>query len=451
MKTLKLLLSIIACSALLFGCGQAAQPEETEPVPVEEIKENPEKPESPDEQPPVVSVVNPLKSFSPEVTGEIAATQLSELGTAYNAGANRFALNLLPALYDNASYVASPLSLQVALSMAAAGASGETLEEMLSVLGFPGSGTAEMNLYTKSLLEQLPAVDLSVCLQLADAMIADQDFTVQEQYLSDMESYYYAPVQNMDYSQPEKVKEAVNRWCYDNTHGLIPSILDGENLELATAYLLNALYFKANWTTPFSSYQVYKDQAFRIASGPIKVDYLCTKDTFDYADLDSFQMALLPIGTKSLFNAAILLPKDDNGLEALLNGIGNVSWPELLAQTQKRELSLHLPKFAISSSFKLKSVLKDMGMVRAFNDVYAQFDKIFENEVCYISEVLQKSRIVLDEGGIEAASVTDVEIGVTDAGPDDDEPVYFHADHPFVFIITEKSSGTILFIGVFQG
>lgn len=452
MRTFKTILALFACGIMLFGCGQTKLSQEPAiSQDSEEKTDNTEKPEEKPEQTPVVSEVKPLKSFSPVITEEIESIHLSETEIAYNKGANHFALGLIPALYEDASFVASPLSLQVALSMAAAGASGETLQEMQALLGFPQAGVENMNLYTKILLEQLPAIDLSVQLQMADALIVNKDFPLQEKYQLDMGSYYYAPVQNMDFTQAEKVIKVVNDWCYENTHGLIPYLLDEKEFNLTAAYLLNVLYFKADWTTQFSSYQVFKNGVFHSTRGDINVDYLCTQTYLDYSDFGSYRMALLPLGTKSLFNIAILLPKDNNGLKALLNELNQMSWLELLSQTERREVLFRLPKFEISSSYELKSILEEQGMTRAFT-ANAQFDNMFDYGVTgYIYDVIQKSRIVLDEGGIEAAAVTDVEMGATDTGEDIPTPTEFYADHPFVYVITEKSTGTILFVGAFQG
>ena len=394
-----------------------------------------------------------LPVLSPSVREEKGAISLSEEAREYSKAANRFAFNLLPTLYEGASFASSPLSIQMALSMVADGAAGQTLVEMLNTLGFPS--TDGMNEYGKAIVEQLPAVDLSVSLQLANTMIVNEMYPVKESYVEQIGAYYYAPVANMTFANPAKVREVVNDWCSKNTNGIIPSILEAPYPDSKTmAYLLNALYFKAAWTNPYDpGYQVWKNRPFKAAGGDASVDYLISQENLRYSDNGSFRVAWRPMGEDGLYDFAVLLPKEDDGLAGLLQMLPSVDWSEMQSSAGYQELIMTIPAFDVSGSFDLVNNLFSLGMERAFMDDIAEFPNMFDGASSCISKVLHKARIILGDGGIEAASITSVEMYDTMEGPGEEtpQPVEFYADHPFVFVITERGSGTILFAGVYDG
>ena len=395
---------------------------------------------------------SPMKVMTPEVSNELDAIVLSETGEAFNKAANGFALRLLPKLYDGHSFVASPLSIQMALSMTADGALGQTLLEILETLGF--QTLDGMNTYSKTLIEQLPAVDLSVKMQLANAAIVNETFPVNASFKEQIESSFYAPVVNMSFISPNKVRETVNEWCKNNTNGLIPAILNEDFGPESIAFLLNALYFKAPWTSPYDPVvQVVKNQPFKTDKKSIGRDYLVSNETLGFYKGDNYRMVCRPLGEKGKYDIAILLPLEESGLNKLLEIIPNLEWRSLVNSCKPTDVFLKLPTFEIESFFNLEQQLRSMGMKIAFSDK-AQFEKMFEDGIAgNISKVLHKARIILNDGGIEAASISAVEIICTDDEPgnENNKPIEFFADHPFVYIISERSSGTILFSGVFNG
>ena len=397
--------------------------------------------------------INAIQLLAPAVGSELGAVSLSGSAGEYNKAANSFALKLLPFLYEGQSFVASPISIQMALSMAAEGAVGLTLSEMLDVLGFPGLDG--LGAYSKSLIEQLPAVDLSIKLQLADAMIARDDVGILTSYKDAMEHNFYAPTVTMPFSNPAKVRAAVNDWCSRNTDGLIPSILDDEKTPdpNSLAFILNALYFKADWTSPFDSeYQVVKGVPFRVGGNEVPADYMCSDEYLLYSDMGDYRVAFRSLGAKAKFDIAVLLPKEDDGLEGLLKELPSLDVNKLRSTAQYTELYYRLPAFEASSSYDLVEQLKVMGIQRAFTS-NAEFDNMFEEVSCYISSVRHKAKVDINTGGIEGAAVTCVEMEEKSVAPGEDapKPVEFYADHPFVYIISEQSSGAILFEGVFKG
>jgi serpin B len=412
-------------------------------------------PETPQDGP--VTPENTMAVLTPEVSGQIRSISLSETGEAYNQAAHSFAFRLLNALYEGKSMVASPLSLQMALSLAASGAQGETLQEILDALGFGALGKDGMNEYSQSLLNQLPAVDTSICLQMANAMVVRDDIKVVDSYRNNLATYYYANAESLDFSQPEQVMKVVNDWCNQNTHGLIPRILEDVN-PLTLAYLMNALYLKAGWSSPFDpEYQVKKGQDFRKGNGTIRVDYLADGGHFSYVDKSTYRVAIRPLGARERYFFAVFLPKEDDGLKDMLFQIAGLDWNDLRKEMYSQRLLWQIPKFETASSYDdLVKTMNNLGVKRAFAD-NAEFDMFEDPEtgrtiLAHIDAIIQKAKISLDEDGIEAAAVTITGMaGDPGPGTPRPDPLEFFADHPFAYLIYEGTSGTILFTGIYDG
>lgn len=377
----------------------------------------------------------------PEPTKAIDSVVLTSAQKTLSGALNTFGFKLTNSLYAGKSMIMSPLSLYLALGMVEAGAEGQTAAELAAVLG--GDAQA-VNAYAKSLLDQLPAVDLNVKLRLADAVVVNDSYQINKTYKSTVEQYYYAPVENISFDDLDKVKNTVNAWCSRNTEGLIPSILERVSPE-TVAYLLNALYFKATWTNPFEDFQI-KQLAF--AGADKKLDFLCEKNYAQYADCGAYHLVSRDYA-KGKYKFYILLPKETNGLKTMLASLENQNWGTLAAGMKNQYVNLQFPKFETESKFELTETLKALGIKKAFLSD-EDFSPMFSDVRVYVSSVIQKAKIKLDESGTEAAAVTVVTME-KNAGPGQDKPVDFIADHPFAYVIAESTSNTILFTGVFDG
>ena len=185
---------------------------------------------------------------------------------------------------------------------------------------------------------------------------------------------------------------------------------------------------------------------------PVYLNYLVSREKLKYADKGSYQFLLRPLGERGAYDIAILLPGEADGLPQLLNILPSVDWKGLLGEAADTEVSLRIPEFDISSSYDVSACLKKLGVERAFS-ADAQFPNMFEgdNGPC-LSKVLHKARIMLSDNGVEAASATAAVMeDIANYEPEDPRYTIFHAYHPFVYAVTERSSGTILFAGVFDG
>ena len=383
---------------------------------------------------------------------------LDETQKGYVREGNKLAFNLLKQLSQETpgSFLCSPLSLQLALAMTVNGAEGKTAEEMLGVLGYGSEGLPALNAYARLLIEQLPALDPEVTIRLADAILTTDRYPLNTAFRSTLKEFYYAPAASMSFQDPAPVLAQINEWARRNTGGLIDPMLK-EMSPNAVAYLMNALYFKARWqgseTNPMFRTEVTRDDTFYKGSGgTVNVPFMATSRYFPYADKGTYEMVALPYASGKFF-FYILLPKQQNGLDDLLKTLSGSSWNDLISSlSTDYTVFLRLPKFDVSGDFALNGVLQALGMRRAFDEVDAQFGRMFDTPDSpgfYISRVLQKAKMTLAEWGTEAAAVTVVEMSEKSAMPGKEISVV--ADHPFVFVIGEKESGTILFEGVFTG
>jgi serpin B len=405
----------------------------------------------------VVMLEDVFSIEQPKPEKAVTRVALDERQKGYVKEGNKLSFRVLQQLSkeNGKSFVCSPLSLQLALAMTANGAQEETLQEMLNVLGYGQDGMAAMNAYARILIEQLPAVDLDVTLKMADALLASDRYPLKAGFQETLRKFYYAPAASMPFSDKAKVLAQVNEWARKNTGGLIDPMLDDLDPN-AAALLMNALYFKAKWQgsemDPMFDSKATAGGPFIKADGSMtKVPFMSSYRNFPYADMGDYEVAALPYASGKFF-FYILLPKAKDGLAALVESLPGISWNNVISSLQTdAEVRLKMPKFDVSGDFLLNDALKALGMRRAFDEVYAQFDGMFDGSTpgFYISRVLQKAKMTVAEWGTEAAAVTVVEMAEKSSLPG--KVVRFEADHPFVFVLGEQESGTILFEGVYTG
>lgn len=403
-----------------------------------------------------VKVKDPITISSPSPTEQITKVTLSDMQSGYVEAGNTMSFKFLKEIYCGENLICSPLSLQYAIAMAANGASGETLQEIIDFLGYGEEGIDALNEYSKTLLEQLPAVDLDVTLKVTDALLVNDDFPLLPSFKKTVEESFYAAVDNMDFSDPQQIAARINEWAKRNTNGFIDKVIEPSEISAdAVAYIMNALYFKAKWAgdeySPMFREEGTKSENFTLNDGKtIKAAMMRNTRYHEYAEMDGYKVLVLPYANRK-FNMYILLP-DENNIEGLIEKLQTSSWTDILANLkQDAEVHVKLPKFNIENKHNLNDALNGLGVRKAFEPASAEFNGMFtpkDDYYYWISKVIQKSRISVSEWGTEAGSVTVVEMdGATDAGPGPKE-VYFYADHPFVFVIGEETSGTILFEGV---
>lgn len=358
---------------------------------------------------------------------------------------NDFAFRLLnttnEALEQEEQIVLSPLSASFALSMVANGANENTLNEILATLGFKDFTINEVNGYNQKLIKELGELDKTTILETANSIWVDKSFSILESYPKVLKETYQAEVKTADFSSASARKE-INEWCSEKTHGRIPNFL--EYLDpTSDLVLLNALYFKGQWESPFKKENTQSDFFTTSTGEQKKVDFM-QQNHYEYKFMTDEQIALaeLPYGNEA-FSMTIVLPHENVLLDEWMKQLNTSYWTELQSKTKHQSLKLKLPKFKIENKDLLTETLKKMGISEAFTQG-ADFSNLSKDNL-FISEIMQANYFCIDEQGTEASAVTGT-VNITSPGGTP-TAIDFYVNRPFLFIIKEKSTGTILFLG----
>jgi serpin B len=354
---------------------------------------------------------------------------------------NDFAFNLFRKARGDKSKILSPLSITFALGMLNNGADGQTLQEINQTLGFGEAGADGINAFCQKMLKEANTLDERTNALIANTIFVNEgcDYHLQEGFIDKANTYYDAQPQNRDFADGETM-DVINQWASDHTMGMIPEVLNEDSFNPgAVSYLLNALYFKGIWSSPFRKENT-QDEPF---GGGEEVPMMHKEDTeLLYAENDLYQAVRLPYGNGA-YRMDIFLPREDKTVGEVLETLSGSHWqPEYI----KTDVDLKLPRFETDTNQNLVGVMADLGMPKAFT-FEADFP-YFCNGEPYISNMFQVAKIKLDEEGTVAAAVTVIEM-TESAEPEEPKP--FHADRPFLYIISEQSTGAIFFIGQYTG
>lgn len=362
---------------------------------------------------------------------------------------NTFAFNLLSKVSEDGNikgkdFMFSPLSISFVLGALNNGATGQTSEEILSAIGFEGRTSDDINGYCRSILDGCPGVDELVKVKMANTVIVKEGFELKNSFCTALSEYYDAYVRSMAFDS--KALEAINNWCNEQTEGMIPQILE-EIPEEACLFTLNSIYFKGNWTVKFKKSETRKRTFTNIDGSSGEIPMMHMEDMFEYSSNDIWATARLPYGNGS-YSMYVLLPHQDRSLDDVLAVLDSQTWENEKNMMRAARLNLMLPSFDTETTLKLKDIMRNLGMVRAFDSFYAEFNEMFDSsDHTYLGLLLQKSKIIVNEEGTEAAAVTIGGELTTAVPPSEPQTVSFHADRPFIYIIQEKSSNAIFFIG----
>lgn len=354
---------------------------------------------------------------------------------------NRFAFDLLREVNSaqgDQNVFLSPFSASMALGMTMNGARGSTFDAMSATLGFEGLSVSEINASYRGLLGLLDGLDPQVELQVGNSIWYRDGFPVEQAFFDTTRAYFDAEVAALDFTNPASV-DRVNAWVADATNGRIDTILESIGPD-DVMYLINAIYFKGDWTAGFDRADT-RTASFFDSSGEIQtgeVEMMSRKGPTSVYHGDGFTAADLPYGGGA-FSMTVVLPDRGTDVNDLLSEMSTDVWAEITGGLAESSMGIHLPKFRLEYGTSLVDALQALGMEEAF-DERADFSGMSPVGLA-ITDVLQKTFVNVDEEGTEAAAVTSVTMGVTSA------PSAIVVDRPFVFAIREKFSGTILFIG----
>jgi len=432
MKTLQTILSLgVIAAFLLAGCSPAGQsPEPTQP-------EEPTQPpaEAQDLIGEVAYNLNPQASLD----------QIQALADAHNA----FALDLYKQLAgegENIFY--SPYSIYMALLMTYAGAAGDTASQMESTLHLPYSqeevhavmNALNLQLKANSIVDDKPAFTLNIVNQLW----GQAGYAFLPEFLNTLSQNYNAGLKTVDFAaDPEAARELINLWVEAQTNEKIRDLIpEGVLNELTRLVITNAVYFKAAWLSPFDPANT-KNGSFTLLDGTqADVPMMHQSSSMRAYVSQDVQAVELPYegGTYSM----VALMPTAGSLDTFEQSLTAESLQGILNQLERASVTLSMPKFKFDAAFALNDALEGMGMTDAFDPMKANFSGMDGTTSLYISSALHKAFVDVNEEGTEAAAATAVAIGLTSA-PGQSYTIML--DHPFLFLIRDNATGTLLFVG----
>jgi serine protease inhibitor len=362
---------------------------------------------------------------------------------AVATGNNAFALDLygkLSAKPGNVFY--SPYSISAALGMTWAGARGATADEMAKTLHFGNHVHAGFAALNKRLIGQQPGYQLSV----ANRLFVKQSYPLLEAFTAVAKEQYLAPVEQVDFGMAETRKH-INGWVEDQTSKRIKDLIgEGVLNSLTRLVLVNAIYFKGTWATEFEKKSTTPQPFF---SGDKKFDVpmmfrsMKHEAHVRYGEVDGVQVLELPYKGGDVA-MVVLLPRARDGLSAFEKKLDAKKFDQLVGALSPFEVEVFLPRFRVEQSLALAPTLQAMGMPQAFSEKLADFSGMSGKKDLYISAVIHKAFVEVNEEGTEAAAATAVVMATKSAAPMSET---FRADHPFLFALRDRKSGSILFLG----
>lgn len=360
---------------------------------------------------------------------------------------NQFGIDIFKAVLDesetNENVFISPVSIAIALTMTYNGANSSTKDSMAFALRFPLLTDDEINLTYKELIAGLTTVDEQVLLSIANSIWYRQDFNVLDDFININESNFDAKIEALDFSDPASV-DIINNWVEEKTNYKIQDLIT-QISPAHVMFLINAIYFKGIWQKQFDPDNTYEGPFYNETGSTHTTEFMSLKDSsLNYWRDNNVQILELDYG-RGNYSMVILLPSETYSVEELADELTPETWNNWMGSLQKQEVEVALPKFKFEYEKKLNDVLANMGMGIAFTDM-ADFSGINGTGGLMIDYVKHKSFIEVNEEGTEAAAATVVAIIETSAGPDSN---YFIANRPFLFVIREKSTNSVVFIGKF--
>ncbi len=354
---------------------------------------------------------------------------------------NRFGLELYSELSkrDEGNIFYSPYSLFSALAMTYEGANGTTAEEIKSVLHFPDYDVLRPNF--AAFYNEINKRHASFELKTANALWVQEDYPLRYEYLNTIKNYYGGKAENLDFMrEPETSRQIINNYIKEETNNKIDELLPPHSVDATTRLVItNAIYFNGRWAEEFDKKNT-KELYFKTPTDIKKVQmmYMKPKTQFNYTETDDLQILELPYKGNKI-SMLILLPKGNlDRIEPLT--IERLSqYKKSMSEVKLDEI--YIPKFELDTSYPMKEILRSLGMSTAFSPG-ADFSRMVDDGL-FISQVFHDAYVKVDEEGTEAAAASAVVFTMAVSRP----KKIFKADHPFIFIIQDKDTGAILFMG----
>ena len=363
------------------------------------------------------------------------------------AGNNKFALELYGKLENQqGNLFLSPYSISTALAMTSAGARGQTEKQMAETLCFAPVKNEQFHRTFGEIIGQLNASGEKGGYELvvANALWGQKDYKFLPDFLTLVRENYGGDLKQVDFAaQTEAVRKTINTWVESKTKDKIKELIKPGMLDTMTRLVLtNAIYFKGKWESQFKPERT-QDSPFVLLDGQkVNVPMMNQTGKFGYMEANDIWLLEMPYVNNDL-SMVVLLPKKADGVKGLEKEFVSDNLAGWLAKMHKREVQVFFPRFKMTSEFELAKVLGAMGMPDAFSGK-ADFSGMTGNKDLFISAVVHKAYVDVNEEGTEAAAATGVTMKLTSVAP---PPPVFRADHPFIFLIRDNQTGSILFLG----
>jgi serpin B len=361
---------------------------------------------------------------------------------------NLFAIDLFKQVQPaSENLIFSPYSIGTVLAMVYSGAGGKTAEEMGRVLYLPSRELLDP--VESALRESLVATDTltGMDFQLANAVWAQEAFSFLPAYLKRVEKYYDAPVSLVDFinaASREKSRIKINRWIEARTRDRIRDLIQPGILDASTRMVLtNAVYFNGNWLYPFDQRSTVASLFHVSKQESTMADFMHQTGTFPYYEDEEIQAVGLPYKDNRMA-LVIILPRSIEGWKMVSQVLSLERINLVISGMDSREVRLALPRFTSELQINLRKELTSLGMGTVFSR-HADLSGMTGEKNLFVDEVIHKAFIEVNERGTEAAAATAAIIGLKSVPRDD--PVNFHADHPFLYFLTDRQTGCIIFTG----
>lgn len=389
-------------------------------------------------------------------TMDANSNQTNEAICRAGAANNAFGLDLFARLRDQeGNLFFSPYSISTAMALTYTGARGPTADQMARGMRWSGQG-GQNKAWSPAILAQVLGAAIAEQnrrggrgdyeLVVANALWGQEGFTFLADFLKSNETSYGGALRPVDFAgDVEAARATINDWVKERTRTRIQDLIPRGTLDRMTRLVLtNAIYFKGDWARPFAPERT-ADGPFTVADGKtVEVPLMDQTGRFSYAETDWLQVLEMPYQGHGV-SMVVLLPRPGRGLARLEQDLTRDALAGWLDKARPREVVVTIPRFKLTGQFSLADTLRAMGMEDAFSGT-ADFSGMTGKRDLFISAVVHKAFVAVDEEGTEAAAATGVVMKLTSMAPPT-QPVVFRADRPFVFLIRDRVSGAILFMG----
>jgi len=358
------------------------------------------------------------------------------------AANTKFAFNLFNTLskqQPNKNIFISPTSVALALSMTYNGVSGETKQEMTKVLELRGMTPQEINAANQNLQNSLQKNDPNVQVSIANSLWAKQGFSLKPEFLQINQEYYKANLSELDFTIPQEALSIINNWVSQKTQGKIDQIVEEISPD-QVLFLINAIYFKGNWKTPFDKSKTTNKTFYLTDSSSKQHPMMSQMGFYPCYATDTFKAVSLAYGKKGALRIYIFLPNSNTNLATFSQQLTAENWDKWMQEFRVKSGMVEIPRFKMEYEVQLKDTLIALGMAEFFGGLKTDFSPMTDSQVA-VESVKHKTFVEVNEEGTEAAAVTVIEM--TRSMP----AFKMNVNRPFFCAIRDNTTGTILFMG----